>query len=104
MAFSYIHFNSGLQHGAMLRTALTRLEQGRNELFAVRDVMIQMRDGDGSQAAHYTQVKIRFDFPDDATAKAAFEELASACSKLEGNASVTDVRAALDQLFAKMRG
>ena len=98
MAFSYIHFDSGLQHGGMLRGALTRLENGRDDLLAVREVMIQMRDGDGSQAAHYTQVTIRFGFPNDATAKAAFEEIDSCCF------SLNSAEAAMNQLFAKMRG
>jgi hypothetical protein len=75
-----------------------------------------MRSGDGSSAAHYGDITKRFGFADyDSTqgepseaqnliAKAAFEELDSAYSKTSGNGSVSDVRAARDQLFSKLRG
>ena len=117
MAFNYIHFNQNTQHGQKLRQVLNLLEQG-DDLFAdIRDAMIQMRDGDGSQDAHYAEVAKRFAFGDyDVTtggapsalslskARAAFEELDSAYSKTSGNGSVNNVRAARDQMFAKLRG
>ena len=83
---------------------MTKLEDGRKELFEMRDVMIRMRDGDGSDPLHYAEVTRRFPFDDDATAKAAFDEISSCCFKLETNASVSDVANALEQLFDKMRG
>jgi hypothetical protein len=116
MAFAHISFNRGTQYGSMLRDLLNTMERG-DDLFAdVRDVMIQMRDGDGSQNVHYAEVVKRFGFADydstqgsptdaqNAKAKAAFDELDSAFSKTSGNGSVTNVRAARDQLFAKLRG
>jgi hypothetical protein len=75
-----------------------------------------MRDGDGSQNSHYANIVKRFKFADwdptqgpptdaqCAKARAAFEELDSAYSKTSGNGSVTNVRAARDQFFAKLRG
>lgn len=116
MAFAHIYFNRNSQYGAKLSLLLSVLEQGDDLFTDVRDVMIQMRDGDGSQNVHYDQVVRRFGFGDyDATqgtptdsqnakARSAFEELDSAYSKTSGNGSVSNVRAARDQFFAKLRG
>ena len=104
MAFAHIHFNDQTQYGRQLRRVLNMMEESDDLLNDVRDVMIQMRDGDGSSAAHYAEVTTRFGFASDEKAKAAFDELDSAHSKTSGNGSVQDVRAARDQLFAKLRG
>lgn len=117
MAFQHIHFNHGTQYGSKLRNMLTLAEQGDDLMADVRDMMIQMRDGDGSQNVHYAELTKRFGFGDydittggaptdaqNAVARAAFEELDSAYSKTSGNGSVSNVRAARDQLFNKMRG
>ena len=94
----------------------TTAEQADDAMTDVRDVMIQMRDGDGSQNVHYAEVVKRFGFGDydstqgaptdaqNAKAKAAFDELDSAYSKTSGNGTVSNVRAARDQMFAKLRG
>ncbi len=104
MAFAHIHFNDQTQYGRMLRQ-LTRISEESDDLFTdVRDLMVQMRDGDGSSNAHYAELTARFGFVDDAGARAAFEELDSAYSKTSGNGSVSNVRAARDQFFAKLRG
>lgn len=104
MAFAHIHFNDALPYGRMLRLLLSTAEDSDDLMADVRDVMIQMRDGDGSQDIHYAEVTQRFGFASDAKARAAFEELDSAYSKTSGNGSVSNVRAARDQLFAKLRG
>lgn len=117
MAFQHIYFNQGTQYGAKLRAVLNKLEQSDDEFADMRDVMVQMRDGDGSQNVHYAEVTKRFGFGDydvttggaptdaqNAKARAAFEEMDSAYSKTSGNGSVSNVRAARDQLFAKLRG
>lgn len=104
MAFSHISFNDQTNYGRMLRRFLDKAEQSDDEFTDVRDVMIQMRDGDGSQDAHYAEVTSKFGFASDAKARAAFEELDSAYSKTSGNGSVSNVRGARDQLFAKLRG
>jgi hypothetical protein len=104
MAFAHISFNDQLQHGRMLRRALQMSEEADDLLTDVRDVMIQMRDGDGSQDTHYAEVTSKFGFATNAKAKSAFEELDSAYSKTSGNGSVSNVRAARDQLYAKLRG
>lgn len=102
--FAHIYFNDQLQYGRQLRRFLQMSEEADDLFSDVRDVMIQMRDGDGSQDVHYAEVTSRFGFASDAKARAAFEELDSAYSKTSGNGSVTNVRAARDQLFAKLRG
>lgn len=104
MADTHYYFNDQLPHGRMLRRFLNLAEESDDLMGDVRNVMIQMRDGDGSSAAHYVEVTARFGFVSDAEAKAAFEELDSAYSKTSGNGSVSDVRAARDQLFNKLRG
>ena len=104
MAFAHIYFNDQTNFGRMLRRFLNMAEEGDDLFTDVRDVMIQMRDGDGSQDVHYAEVTSKFGFASDAKAKAAFEELDSAYSKTSGNGSVSNVRAARDQLFAKLRG
>ncbi len=104
MAFQHIHFNNLTSYSNSLRRMLDKCEQGDDEMADVRDCMIQMRDGDGSLASHYAEVTARYGFVNDAAAKAAFDEIDSAYSKTSGNGSVTNVRAARDQLFAKLRG
>ena len=115
MAANHIYFDDSGKYGRMLRRLLDLIETGDDLFTDVRDVMIQMRDGDGSQASHYAEVVKRFGFggydstqgaPDAAQlalAKAAFDELDSAYSKTGGNGSVDNVRAARDQFMAKLR-
>lgn len=104
MAFNHIYFNDQTQYGRMLRRVLQQMEESDDGIMDVRDCIIQMRDGDGSQATHYAEVTTKFGFATDAKAKAAFDELDSAYSKTSGNGSVTNVRVARDQLFARLRG
>ena len=104
MAFAHIHFNDQTQYGRMLRRAVQMMEESDDLIKDVRDVMIQMRDGDGSQAVHYAECTARFGFVSDAQAKAAFDELDSAFSKTSGDGTVSTVRTARDNLYAKPRG
>lgn len=104
MAFAHIHFDDQTQYGRKLRRLLQLMEEGDDAMTDVRDMMIQMRDGDGSQDVHYAEVTTRFGFTNDTKSREAFLELDSAYSKTSGNASVDNVRAARDQLFAKLRG
>ncbi len=118
MAFAHIHFDQTTQYGSKLRQLLNFLEQG-DDLFAdVRDCIIQMRDGgdNAGDSSNYAEVVKRYKIADyDPTqgspttaqtdaARSLFLELDSAYSKTSGNGSVDNVRAARDQLFAKLRG
>jgi hypothetical protein len=104
MAFPHIHFDDTTQYGRLLRTMLRTNETGDDLLADVMSLIQSMLDGDGSSDAHYTEVTIRFGFPSNALAHAAFNELASAHAKTSGNGAVTNVRAARDQMFAYLRG
>lgn len=117
MAFAHIHFNKNTQYGAKLSTFLTRMEVALDDFADVRDLVLQMIDGDGSDISHFDEVVKRFGFsdydvmtnnvPTDAqrtVARNAWLEMDSAYSKISGNGSVSNVNAALLQLFAKLRG
>jgi hypothetical protein len=101
MAVNHIDFRSDTPHGRKLREALDAIQDGYRGLGDVRAIILQMRDGDGSDASHYTYVADKFGFPDTATAKAGFEELDSFYAKLSTDGEVTFVNAAMLQLLAK---
>ncbi len=103
MAVAHINFNHNTQHGQLLHSAITRLEDSFDDLNEIKGAMALMIDGDGSQAAHFAYMTVKFGFDTDALAKAAYDELASLLGKLNTNASVTDVNAALLQAFNKFR-
>jgi hypothetical protein len=103
MAFTKIHFNSGLQHGQLLRSTLTSLENGHDGLNDIMAALALMIDGDGSNATHFEEVMTRMGTTSTVNAKALYEELASLRFKLNTDSSVTDVLAALNQAFAKFR-
>lgn len=87
--------------------ALQLIREGVETLTHARAVILQTRDGDGTQAAHYdlTATLGGFtagDYADGpAAAKASFDELDSIHFKLTTNASVSDVAAAIAQACAK---
>jgi hypothetical protein len=103
MAISHIYFNDTLPYGRRLRSMLATNEDADDQLADLISLMTQMRDSDGSQDVHYAEITSRFGFATDAKARAAYDELQSAYSKTSGNGSVSDVRAARDQMFAKLR-
>lgn len=104
MAFNHIYFNDQTRAGAMLRRMLTASESGDDLLQDIRDMMIQMLSGDGSDPAHFSEHVSRFGFTDNAKAKAAFDEIDTAYLKTSGNGNVSNVRAARDQMYSKFRG
>ena len=107
---NHIFFDDNTQYGRRLRQVLGANETADDIFADVRDVMVQMLEGDGSQDAHYSTIATRFGFKDingavsSAVAHAAFLEIDSAYSKTSGDGTVSNVRAARDQLFAKLRG
>jgi phosphoribosylformylglycinamidine (FGAM) synthase-like amidotransferase family enzyme len=76
-------------------------------LAAVDAVVVQMRDGDGSQASHYDLAvsQVGFQAGDYAEANTAAQsshsELMSLLAKVNTDASVSNVRAAVYQFAAK---
>ena len=100
---AWVYYNKGTSQGSALRDCLTGLERSLDLLTDLRETMVQMRTGDGSQDAHYAVITEQFGFKNDAEARSAFEEFDSAWGKLNTDASVEFVRAELVQLFAKLR-
>lgn len=101
---NYIYFNDSTQWGRQLRDLLRTMGRGDSMFTDIRDVMVQMLNGDGSADAHYDEIAQRFGFDTTAAAHAAFLELDTCYGKTSGNGSVTNVRAARDQFFSRLRG
>ena len=106
MAAAYITTNDGLANTRKFRSAMDELMNWRRAtfgktfiLYAVRNAMIQMRDGDGSQDVHYALVTTKFGTASDAKSKTLFLEIDSVCGNLaNGSATQTQITAAVDQL------
>lgn len=103
MATTNIYFSSDTHYGRMLRTGLNNLENGYEIFNDALANMTHMIDGDGTSATHFTEVTTRYGFLNNDHAKAAWDELNSLMAKLNTDASVSNVNAALLQIFAKMR-
>lgn len=112
---AHILFDDSSKYGRQLRECLNLMERGDESQVDVRDFMVQMRSGDGSQDAHYDTIVRRLGVegytPTQGTptalqlaaARALFEEFDSAFVKTSGNGSVTNVRAARDQVLSRLR-
>jgi hypothetical protein len=102
MAVAHIQFNESTLHGQRLRTALRDLEKGLdglNDVFETMKLMRELVEGQPTTIGQYLADK--YGFPDTDVAAAGFAELDSCLAKLNTNASVTDVNAAMKQLFRK---
>jgi hypothetical protein len=104
MAYNLITFDASLPYGRLLRNMLTANESADEQMAKVFRLIQDALEGDGTSDAHYDKVMSLFAFESNTKAHAFYEELASAFSKTSGNGSVSNVRAARDQLFAKLRG
>lgn len=115
MAVTHINIPQSTPHSVLLRNAIARLETAFTDLNNIKDTLALMIDGDGSAAAHfeYMTKKLGSDGYDstqgtptagqNAVSKAAWDELNSLLFKLNTNGSVTDVNAAMLQVFNKFR-
>jgi hypothetical protein len=97
MAVQHITFNDQTNHGRMIRRALQQLQDGRQGLIEIIGVMQLMIDGDSSDPSQFTYMTTKCGFPDNATAKAAWEELNALKFKLTTDSSQSNVNAAFDQ-------
>lgn len=102
MAATHISFNHGTPHGALLHNALTGMENNLAQLVRVRDTMGLMI-GSANDGTDYDAMADKFGCATGAAAQAMWNELNSALYKLTTNASVSDVNAALLQVFNKLR-
>ena len=89
-------------HGKFVQSMLSSLKDGKRKLADLIGVLNLMIDGDGTQDTHYTYMRIALGCDTDAGARAIWDELNSANSKISTDASVTNVNAALEQLFNKL--
>lgn len=103
MAVGHIGFNPASSHGGPLKDAITSFNDGLDQLNELFATMTQMKDGDGSQASHFDYAVAKFGFTDNVAAKAAYDELNSVLAKLNTDASVSNVNAAINQMIAKFR-
>ena len=65
--------------------------------------MVQMLDGDGSNVSHFAAHVAAYGFADTTNAKSAYEELGALVGKLDTDASVSSVKAAIAQALARFR-
>ncbi len=114
MAIGHLDFDDGLAGGRDVRRVLSGLETGYDGLLDLIATMAQQVDGDGSAIAHFTYFVQQYGaggWKDSVAvtdahrtvAKGMWDELNSLKGKLDTDASVSSVRAALLQAFAKMR-
>ncbi len=107
MAAPIILFDRNTDVGRRIVRYLQMVREAREGLAETLAVLVQMRDGDGSQASHYDLLAVQAgftagDYADANTAaKASHDELASLIFKLTTNSSITDMLAAMDQACAK---
>lgn len=107
MPASIITFDTGSNIGRAILGALQKVRDGRQELACLRAVLIQMRNGNGEQAAHYAIQTAKAGYQAEGyadantAAKASFDELDSLISKLATDEPVSAVMTALDQCCAK---
>lgn len=115
MAANYIVTNPGLADAQAMREAIQEVVNLRRSLFgarirliAVRDRMVQMRDGNDNAGdpTNYSLVQSRFGTADNASARKLFLETDSVVGKLVdgatgGGTTITSFLAALDQLEAE---
>lgn len=104
MADLHLDFVGGTSHASRLRNILNHGESFLDGIGHEIATMQLMIDGDGTQIGHFVGVAASYGFENTgADAKAAWEELQSAYSKVSGDGSVSNVNAALKQLFNKLR-
>lgn len=102
MAAAFIDYDPTTPAGRLMARALQLLREGKEVLSHVREILIQMRDGNGSQDAHYALNATEIGFASATTARASFEELDSLHAKVTAGAGVGDATgAAIIQACAK---
>lgn len=103
MAVSHKHFSDQISHGRMLRRALDQFQEGREGLNDFLAIVEQMRDGDGSSAAHYAYATSKYGCASDADMKAIYDDIKVVMDKLNSNASQTQIKAVLDILAVRFK-
>jgi hypothetical protein len=92
VAATFIDYDKQTDVGRLQTRCLQQLREGLEGLAHWRAIAIQMRDGDGSLAAHYDVLRAEGGYQQgdyataDAAAKASFDELDSLYAVLGGGA------------------
>lgn len=103
MADNHYVFDRTLPAGFRLGKACDALESMRQGLIDEHDTMIQMLSGVDTDPASYAAHVAAYGFTDTDNAKAAFLELGALVGKLDTDASVSSVKAAIAQALARFR-
>lgn len=103
MPVQHVNFNDQLPHGRLLRMGLQYIEEGREALNDVLGVIEQMRDGDGSAAAHYAYATVKFGCSNDADMKKLYDDLKVVMDKLNSNTAQTNIKTVLDLLAVRFK-
>jgi hypothetical protein len=82
MADAHYEVDEALKPARDLIDPLRKIAQGWDGLTRARGVLIQRRDGDGSQASHYAGITAAYGYASDAEAKASFEEIDAAITQM----------------------
>ena len=101
MPVTHIKFNAQSDGGRFIRRAVDTVCNGQQSLKDLVDGLARMLNGDGTDVSHFNYMTLQCGFPDNATAKAAWDELNSLNAKLTTDANVTAVNAAILQIKAK---
>lgn len=101
MAVTNIPFDRSNQFGQEIKALLNAYRKVNADGPLILQAMSHMIDGDGSDAAHFTEMVTLGIYETTAHAKASYDELASVNGKLTTDGSVTSVDAALKQVCAK---
>jgi hypothetical protein len=115
MAFNHIHFNRGSQYGSRLAQSLSVMESADDQQADVRDMLLQMIDGDGSLISMFDEVVRRLEVldwvpnqavtdPQRTAARNLWLQVDSAYAKTSGDGAVSSVRSARNQLYSFLRG
>ena len=103
MPITHIEYGSGPKAPLIVNT-LAHLESAVDGLGDLIATMALMLDGDGTNEAHFTAYVIaKFGYVNAAGAKASWDELNSLYAKLNTDAAVTNVKAAIAQCINKHR-
>jgi hypothetical protein len=103
MAAAYLKYNpSTSTHGRYIQSLITSFRQSVPGLADCLANFATMIDGDPSNVANYTVLTTAIGAPDNATAKAIYDELTSLNIKLQSDSQVTNVHAAIVQAIAKL--
>lgn len=107
MAANYIKNDRSKIVPQLAAAGMQRIRDGVEMLVHARDIFLQQRDGDGSQASHYDFAATEGgfqagDYADaNAACKASFDEIDSLLAKVNTDNAVSNVKAAIYQCCAK---